>query len=116
MKYTPVVGMEVHLELKTKSKMFCRSKNGLGQEKEPNLHICPICTGQPGTLPYPNRQAIEFVQMAGLALNSKINLKSKFDRKNYFYPDLPKGYQISQYDMPFCQNGILKITNHKSQI
>lgn len=107
--------MEVHVELKTHSKMFCRCKNGLGQEKEPNLHICPVCTGQPGTLPVPNRQAIEFVQLAGLALKCELNLNSKFDRKNYFYPDLPKGYQISQYDQPLCQKGVLEITNSKSQ-
>lgn len=107
-KYIPVIGMEIHVELKTKSKMFCRCKNGLGQEREPNLHICPVCSGQPGTLPVPNRQAIEFVQLAGLALNCELRLDSKFDRKNYFYPDLPKGYQISQYDQPLCQNGVLE--------
>lgn len=107
--YIPVIGMEIHAELKTASKMFCDCKNGLGEEKEPNLHICPVCSGQPGTLPYPNKQAIEFVQLAGLALNCKLNLQSKFDRKNYFYPDLPKGYQISQYDQPFCEKGHLKV-------
>lgn len=101
--------MEVHIELKTASKMFCDSKNGMGLEREPNVNICPVCTGQPGTLPVPNRQAIEFVQLAGLAMNCEIALDSKFDRKNYFYPDLPKGYQISQYDQPFCKNGKLRI-------
>jgi aspartyl-tRNA(Asn)/glutamyl-tRNA(Gln) amidotransferase subunit B len=110
-KYTPVIGMEVHVELKTQSKMFCDSKNGMGLETEPNVNICPVCTGQPGTLPVPNRQAIEFVQMAGLALNCELRLESKFDRKNYFYPDLPKGYQISQYDQPFCENGKLKVNS-----
>jgi aspartyl-tRNA(Asn)/glutamyl-tRNA(Gln) amidotransferase subunit B len=108
-KYTPVIGMEVHVELKTKSKMFCDSKNGLGLEREPNVNICPVCTGQPGTLPVPNAEAIRFVQMAGLAMNCEINLHTKFDRKNYFYPDLPKGYQISQYDQPLCEKGKLKI-------
>lgn len=108
-KYIPTIGMEVHVELKTHSKMFCNSKNGLGLEKQPNIHICPVCTGQPGTLPVPNQQAIEFVQLAGLALNCELNLKSKFDRKNYFYPDLPKGYQISQYDQPLCGKGYIKI-------
>jgi len=108
-KYTPVIGMEVHVELKTKSKMFCDSRNGMGLEREPNVNICPVCTGQPGTLPVPNAEAIKFVQMAGLALNCELNLNSKFDRKNYFYPDLPKGYQISQYDQPLCGKGHLKI-------
>lgn len=112
-KYIPVIGMEIHIELKTKSKMFCDSKNGLGEEGKPNIHICPVCTGQPGTLPVPNRQAIEFVQLAGLALNCEINLDSKFDRKNYFYPDLPKGYQISQYDQPLCGRGKLKVGSGK---
>lgn len=99
----------MHLELKTESKMFCDSKNGLGQESEPNVNICPVCTGQPGSLPVPNRQAIEFAQKAGLALNCKIAKDSKFDRKNYFYPDLPKGYQISQYDQPLCGKGYLAV-------
>ena len=108
-KYIPVIGMEVHVELKTHSKMFCNSKNGLGLEKKPNIHICPVCTAQPGTLPVPNQQAIEFVQLAGLALNCELNLKSKFDRKNYFYPDLPKVYQISQYDQPLCGLGHMDI-------
>jgi aspartyl-tRNA(Asn)/glutamyl-tRNA(Gln) amidotransferase subunit B len=112
MKYIPVIGMEIHVELKTKSKMFCNSKNGLGEEKKPNVNICPVCTGQPGTLPVPNRQAIEFVQLMGLALNCKISAESKFDRKNYFYPDLPKGYQISQYDRPLCGKGYLLLTTN----
>lgn len=115
-KYIPVIGMEIHVELKTASKMFCDSKNGMGLEKEPNVNICPVCTGQPGTLPVPNEEAIKFVQMAGLALGCELRMTSKFDRKNYFYPDLPKGYQISQYDQPFCQNGFLEIPNTKLQI
>ena len=109
MKYIPVIGMEVHVELKTKSKMFCSCPNGQGLEKEPNTHICPVCTGQPGTLPVPNRAAIESVQRAGIALGCSLRLESKFDRKNYFYPDLPKGYQISQYDKPLCEAGALAI-------
>lgn len=109
MKYNVTIGMEVHAELKTASKMFCRCKNGLGLETEPNTHICPVCTGQPGTLPVPNRQAIESVQRVGLALGCTLRLKSKFDRKNYFYPDIPKGYQISQFDEPFCEKGEMEI-------
>ncbi|PIP28640.1 MAG: Asp-tRNA(Asn)/Glu-tRNA(Gln) amidotransferase GatCAB subunit B [Candidatus Moranbacteria bacterium CG23_combo_of_CG06-09_8_20_14_all_35_22] len=108
-KYTPVIGMEIHVELKTKSKMFCQCKNGLGLEKTPNIDICPVCTAQPGTLPVPNIEAIKFVQLAGLALGCSLRQISKFDRKNYFYPDLPKGYQISQYDQPFCEKGKLEI-------
>ena len=108
MKYNVTIGMEVHVELKTESKMFCGCKNGRGLEKEPNVHICPVCTGAPGALPVPNRAAIETVQRVGLALDCDIRLYSKFDRKNYFYPDLPKGYQISQYDEPFCEKGSLK--------
>ncbi|MFA7208895.1 MAG: Asp-tRNA(Asn)/Glu-tRNA(Gln) amidotransferase subunit GatB [Parcubacteria group bacterium] len=108
-KYIPVIGMEIHVELKTKSKMFCGCKNGLGMETEPNVNICPVCTAQPGTLPVANEQAIRFVQMAGLALNCQIAENSKFDRKNYFYPDIPKGYQISQYDQPLCEQGRVEI-------
>ena len=96
MKYNVTIGMEVHAELKTDSKMFCACKNGLGLEKEPNVHICPVCTAQPGSLPVPNRKAIEAVQRVGLSLGCMLRLRSKFDRKNYFYPDIPKGYQISQ--------------------
>lgn len=120
-KYKATIGMEVHVELKTKSKMFCNDKNALGQEKKPNIHICPVCSGQPGTLPVPNRQAIEFVQLAGLALNCNLRKNSKFDRKNYFYPDLPKGYQISQYDQPLCEKGSIelvtsnKVTSNKEE-
>ncbi len=109
MKYIPVIGMEIHVELKTESKMFCDSKNGQGLETEPNVNICPVCTGQPGTLPVANQQAIEFVQKAGLALNCDLARISKFDRKNYFYPDIPKGYQISQYDQPLCEHGHIDI-------
>lgn len=108
-QYEPTIGMEVHAELKTRSKMFCRCANGLGLETEPNVHVCHVCTGQPGALPVPNREAIESVQKVGLALNCALSYHAKFDRKNYFYPDLPKGYQISQFDEPFCGRGTMLI-------
>ncbi len=115
-KYKATIGMEIHVELKTNSKMFCTCKNGMGQEKDPNKNICSVCSGQPGTLPVPNKKAIEFVQLAGLALNCNLRKKTKFDRKNYFYPDLPKGYQISQYDQPLCEKGKIKIKNREIRI
>jgi len=106
-KYIPTIGLEIHAELKTKTKMFCPSLND-PEEKKPNVNVCPICMGHPGTLPVPNIEAIKKIIQAGLALNCKIAEFSKFDRKNYFYPDLPKGYQISQYDKPFCEEGHLE--------
>ncbi len=115
MAYRPTIGLEIHVELKTKSKMFCSCLND-PEEKRPNTNICPICLGHPGTLPVINRDAVRRVLKAGLALGCNISEKSKFDRKNYFYPDLPKGYQISQYDMPFCEKGNLKIGDRKIRI
>ena len=106
--YKPTIGLEIHVELKTNSKMFCSCKND-PDEKRPNFNICEVCTAQPGTLPVANEEAIKKVIKTGLALNCKIAEDSKFDRKNYFYPDLPKGYQISQYDQPICTGGYLEI-------
>ncbi len=104
--YYPVIGLEIHAELSTKSKMFCGCKND-PDETRPNHNICPICMGHPGTLPVANKQAIENVITVGLALDSTIADFSEFDRKNYFYPDIPKGYQISQYKYPIVSGGTL---------
>ena len=108
MEYIPTIGLEIHCELATESKMFCSCRN-FPEEKEPNKNICPVCLGHPGTLPVANAEAIRKVRLVGVALGSKILPNSKFDRKNYFYPDLSKGYQISQYDLPLCLGGVLEI-------
>ncbi len=105
--YEIVIGLEVHVELKTKTKIYCDCTTEFGGE--PNTHCCPICTGMPGTLPVLNGKVVDYAIKAGLATNCKINQVSKQDRKNYFYPDLPKAYQTSQYDLPLCYEGSLDI-------
>lgn len=106
-EYETVIGLEVHVELKTKSKIFCHSTTEFGGD--PNSHVCPVCLGLPGVLPVVNRQVVEWAILLGLALNSEIAPFSKFDRKNYYYPDMPKNYQISQYDLPIALGGHLDI-------
>lgn len=105
-KYYPTIGLEIHAELKTQTKMFCGCKNDPDEEK-PNVNICPVCMAHPGALPVVNKKAIENVIKVGLAINGKIADFSEFDRKNYFYPDIPKGYQISQYKYPIVSGGHL---------
>lgn len=107
MLYEAIIGLEIHIQIKTKSKMFCACKNA--EADSPNTHICPICTGQPGTLPAVNAEAITKGLSMALALHCSINQQTKFDRKHYFYPDLPKGYQISQFDLPLGKNGYLEV-------
>ncbi len=113
MKYEAVIGLEIHAELKTRTKMFCASLND-PDERHPNVNICPVCMGHPGTLPVANREAIRHVMRVGLALGGQIPEFSQFDRKNYFYPDLPKGYQISQYEHPFVRGGAMALSSGRT--
>ena len=107
-KYDTVIGLEIHAELSTKTKAFCTCDASFGGD--PNTHICPVCTGQPGALPIINFEAVNYAIRAGLAFGCEINRYSRFDRKNYFYPDLPKAYQISQLDLPLCINGKVELS------
>ena len=104
---TPVIGLEIHVELATETKMFCRCRNHFGDP--PNTHVCPVCTSMPGALPVMNAQAVEHSMKAGLALGCEVPAYTKWDRKGYYYPDLPKNYQISQYDLPLAEHGVLEV-------
>src|SRR5437660_583848 len=106
-KYEPVIGLEVHVQLLTASKIFCSCSTRFGAP--PNTNVCPVCLGMPGVLPVLNRKAVEFATLAAMALNCRINERSIFARKNYFYPDLPKGYQVSQYDKPLAEFGWIEV-------
>ena len=112
-KYLTTIGLEFHAELKTRTKIFCSCPTEA--LSEPNTHVCPVCLGLPGVLPVLNRRVVELAVKAGLALNCDISRFSKFDRKNYFYPDLPKGYQVTQFPMPICRNGFVTITDAQGQ-
>ncbi len=111
MKYEPVIGLEIHGELLTNSKMFCSCSADYGSAPEPNSNICPVCTGLPGAMPVVNKKATELAALVGLALNCSINKHNTFARKNYYYPDLPKGYQISQYELPIAEKGLLDVND-----
>src|SRR6201987_1921546 len=102
-KYEPVIGLEVHVQLLTKTKIFCGCSTRFGDS--PNSNVCPVCLGLPGTLPVLNKRAVEMAMRAALAINCRVHEHSRFARKNYFYPDLPKGYQISQYELPLATRG-----------
>ncbi len=114
MEFEPVIGLEIHVQMDTKTKLFCSCPVEFGAE--PNSNVCPVCLGLPGSLPVINKRAVEFAIRAGLALNCRINTRSVFARKNYFYPDLPKGYQISQYEEPIAVNGWLEVGGKRVRI
>jgi aspartyl-tRNA(Asn)/glutamyl-tRNA(Gln) amidotransferase subunit B len=114
MSWEPVIGLEIHVQLKTRTKMFCRCENGFGGD--PNTQTCPVCLAFPGALPVPNRRAVEETIKLGLALGCTVADRAVFHRKNYFYPDLPKAYQISQYDEPLCSNGTLTVPTPEGEI
>ena len=107
MEFVPVIGLEVHAQLKTNTKIFCNCSTAFGAP--PNTHVCPVCLGMPGVLPVLNKKVVEYAMMMGLATHCEIRRESRFARKNYFYPDLPKGYQISQYELPICEHGYIEI-------
>lgn len=115
MEYKPTIGLEIHVELKTRTKMFCDCLND-PKERHPNQNVCPICLGHPGVLPTINKEAVRKTILVGLALNCTIAKESFFERKNYFYPDLPKGYQISQFQKPLCENGFLELGSKRIKI
>ncbi|GAC1675025.1 MAG: Asp-tRNA(Asn)/Glu-tRNA(Gln) amidotransferase subunit GatB [Candidatus Limnocylindrales bacterium] len=114
-RYEPVIGIEVHCQLRTASKMFCGCSNTYA-DASPNSHVCPVCLGLPGALPVLSREAVELAVKAALALNCRVNPLSRFARKNYFYPDLPKGYQISQYDLPLAAHGRLSFQTSQGEV
>ena len=111
MGYEAIIGLEAHVELNTNSKMFCSCRVVDSTNSEPNCHVCPVCSGMPGALPSINKRAVEIGILVSLALNCNIETTSIFARKNYFYPDLPKGYQISQYEKPLATNGHINISD-----
>jgi len=113
-KYEPVIGLEVHAQLKTSTKIFCGCSTGFSNE--PNKNVCPVCLGMPGVLPVLNKKAVELAVRFGLAINAKVNLTSIFARKNYFYPDLPKGYQISQFSLPVVDEGVLRVETGDGEV
>ena len=115
MEYEVVIGLEVHAEMATRTKMFCSCQVVDSTQAEPNTTVCPVCAGMPGVLPVVNKQAVEYGMKVGLALGCTINHTSLFDRKNYFYPDLPKGYQISQYEHPLASDGLLVVDTSKGE-